>query len=787
MRNISKRGVSAILAIALLLLSSCADSVTVRQADASASASPSATATPDASPDFNAPTATADPASGFETLAYTGTFADYRDYVYSGTPSIPDYRVESGLANVANFKQFDPNYRDWETSFGYWHSENNLSSEAIAMIERNGFAVSDKYSYSEFFQLYESNRYNYVPNFITTDSAVHTFHLMFDYVLTDLEQNKLYPVLTELTRKMLDASVNQYNELKETEFKSPTLRNIGYFSVAMKLLDSSFTIPAEVKDYVEIELGLIANHQGITVSPVINLTTVEEPDSYKADYSQYIVRSHYNRSPELQAFFKAMMWYGQMTFRSGDTCEVKSALLQTSALQDPEIAKLWATIFEPTNFFVGECDDITYFQYADALKSVYGDSIGITSVVGDMEKFPQAYEIVSRFAPPKINSVPIRRDQDRDAAVTGYRFMGQRFTVDAYVMQNLVDRAVAGRMLPNSLDVPAAFGSDSALKLLEGEATVFPDYSAQMTKTQAEIAAIPQDVWHTNLYWSWMYMLRPFADSANGAGYPLFMQNEAWTLKELNSFQGSWTELKHDTLLYAKAMLAEAGDGDEKPVPPDDRGYVEPNPVVYGRLAALVRQTLDGLKARNLLTSEAEEALNTLLTLSTRLTEIAEKELANSPLSDADYELIRTFGVELEHIWDVAKKYEMDQMTEGDSQTSIVEQIGESWVYDYIRPQFLDQHPLGVVADIATDPSGQALEEGTGYAKTIFVVFLRDGVPTLASGAVYSHYEFTVPLDGRMTDDQWHERMRNGDLPPLASWKSAFTVDIGKMRWDDYN
>ena len=93
------------------------------------------------------------------------------------------------------------------------------------------------------------------------------------------------------------------------------------------------------------------------------------------------------------------------------------------------------------------------------------------------------------------------------------------------------------------------------------------------------------------------------------------MNNNAWTRKELNTFQGSWTELKHDTLLYAKAAMAEMGGG-EAPERPDDRGYVEPNPTVFGRLAALVKQTKTGLRQRDILTPEADEALGVLYELS---------------------------------------------------------------------------------------------------------------------------------------------------------------------------
>ncbi|MDR1644011.1 MAG: DUF3160 domain-containing protein [Clostridiales bacterium] len=709
-----------------------------------------------------------------ESLAYIVPFADYDSYVYLGTPSIPEYQIEAGLSNVENREQFASGNRDWSSSYGYWHSDNQLSDESIERIEENGFAVSDRYTYSEFFQVYESNRYQYVPNFITADSAVHTFHLMFDYVLTDLEQNKLHGLLVQLSNGMVEASYAQYKELAGTSFENAALRNTAFFSVGSKLLNSGFPVPSEAADLVGQEIALIEAHGGFESSPIISSSS--DGGEYMADYTQYIPRSHYNQTEELKAFFKAMMFYGQMTFRSESEDEVKSALLQASALADSNLAGLWAGIFEPTNFFVGDCDDITYHQYTAALKGIYGDGISNTSNVSDESKFAEAHSIIKRMGPPKINSVPVLASEDKEKAATGYRFMGQRFTLDAYVFQNLMDDAVKGRSLPNSLDIPAAFGSEAAIDLLADDVQSYPEYSGQMAKMREEIQGIPISTWNSNLYWSWMYMLRPYASSASKVGYPMFMRNEAWMLKELNAFQGSWTELKHDTLLYAKAAMAEMGYTEDTPDKPDDRGYVEPNPDVFGRLASLVKQTRTGLQKRSILTSEADEALEVLYGLSTLLTEISEKELENQPLSDSDYEFIRTYGGELEHIWDTAKKYELSQTVDAYSG----EKFGGS--NSEARDHYLYQHPCGVVADVATG-DGLALEEGTGFAKTIFAVFPRDGKLVLGSGTVYSQYEFTVPISERLTDETWHERMLANDLPDLAQWKSSFMTDIGQTRY----
>jgi len=687
-------------------------------------------------------------------------------FIYGGGANVPEYTVLPGLANIINKNQYQ--YGTDEVGDYYFALE--LSDEAANRIEQNGFVVIDSQSHREYYSQYERNRYDYVPSFITTDSAVHTFHLMYDYVLKDVERSSLTLSLKKLSGNMAEASYQQYLELKGTEFENAALRNVAFFGVGGKLLDSDFAVKEEAADLVGKELALIEAHAGISESPLINFgQTFSSPvDYYNVDYTQFIPRSHYTQSKELQDYFKASMWYGQMTLRSAYPDEVRSALLMTSALQAAENAQDWQTIFQTINFFVGECDDITPADYTGSLSGVYGDDIGALPVVTDEAKFEQALAVIKELPPPAVNSVPVYEEEiqpDRDKAITGFRFLGQRFTIDAAIFQRLIDRETKDRMLPNALDVPAAFGSDEAYNILKSDYNVdeYPDYDGNLGKVREYVSAVEDDVWTSNLYWSWINMLRPLAGNADRTGYPFFMQNTAWIRKELNTFLGSWTELKHDTLLYAKQPMAEmGGGGPEPPPPPDDRGYVEPNPELFGRLALLVNQTREGLVQAKLITEEADEALGNLYEIANTLTEISQKELAYTDLTSEEYDFIRNYGGALEHIWDAAKKDELEALE------------AEYGYADKIN--YLSEHPDAIVADVATDPNGFVLEEATGFAKTIVVAFPRDDGIVLGVGLVYSQYEFTVPIDGRMTDEEWHQALNSNEIPPLAEWKNAFTV-----------
>jgi hypothetical protein len=615
---------------------------------------------------------------------------------------------------------------------------------------------------------------------------------MFAFLLKQLEEQKLAAELKNLNTSMLAEAISQYNSLKGTEWENAAKRNVGFFAVGSKISEPSVVIPSIVANEVNQELALIEARRDITESPVMNIgggqdimiDTPQGPqplEALKEDYTQYIPRGHYDKTEQLKAYFKSMMWYGRLTFRMKSDDEVKSALLITLALNKAGNQNSWNTIYEPINFFVGKSDDITYYQFKDLAEKVYGPEATIQSVVNDKNKLASFVNETKILEPPQINSMPIFEasiQADRKKEIKGFRFMGQRFTIDASIFQWLVYREVGdktkscqafkpeetgclseARCLPKGLDIPATMGSNEAKNILNGMGeTQYACYSENISKMNEYVSGLSTEVWTQNLYWGWLYQLRPLLD-VKSSGYPTFMQNNAWVRKDLNTFLGSWSQLKHDTILYAKQVYAESGGGgDEPPPPPDDRGYVEPNPYVYARLASLLKMTKEGLDIRGLLTPSMKDNLGKMEQLAMSLKTISEKELNNEKLTDEEYELIRSYGGQLEHFWIETNKDEPAYKETGSQR------------------DYLNENPAAIIADVATDPNGQVLEVGTGNISEIYVVVPVDGKLKIAKGGVYSYYEFTWPMSDRLTDKKWRELLNSGQAPALPSWTDAFVA-----------
>ena len=619
------------------------------------------------------------------------------------------YTIATDLGNVENLWQF--------------YMEDDLK----AKIAGNGFVVWGEGG-NEFFEVYEWNRYSLIPNFVTVDSLMHTYHLFFSHLMKNIEKKNLSEDLAGLSGKMVENSAAQYEALKGTEWEEAAARNVAFFTVGARLLKADVPVYDYAEKMVFEELGKINSAEGIFYSAV---TGDEE------DYTQYIPRGYYEEEELLQNYFKAMMWYGRLHFRQDQEELDRSALLITMALtQDAESLALWQGIYAVTAFFAGASDDSGVCEYEPLIREAYGENATVKELAGNEDAFEKFHALTANLAPPQINSVPIVDGESN--VIPGFRFMGQRFTIDATIMQNLIyqnvreDAAGNKRMLPDVLDVPAALGSEKALEILEGQGdTAYAGYSENMEKLRNGLAEDNYALWNGSLYAGWLNTLRPLLEEKK-EGYPVFMQNEEWTKKNLECFAGSFTELKHDTVLYAKQVIAEMGGGMEEE--PDDRGYVEPEPLVYARFHRLAVQTAEGLEKYGMLDQDDKENLMLLAEMAEKLFVMSKKELQDETLTDEEYEFIRCYGGNLEHFW--AETVKKDTGVEATQEL-----------------------PAAVVTDIATDPNGQVLEIATGNPSIIYVVVRVDGKIKLARGSVYTFYQFPWDISDRLTDSKWRSMM----------------------------
>ncbi|OFX15143.1 MAG: hypothetical protein A2Z18_07265, partial [Armatimonadetes bacterium RBG_16_58_9] len=655
-------------------------------------------------------------------------------------PAVPSYSLKPNLSNVVNFKQFKPLF----------------TPRAIAMVARNGFVVTPT-DYTQMFHVYENNEYQRPRKFqafITTDSMLHTYHVFYDYSLRTVESTKLFEACVKMTDAMLAASGQDLIAAKPPELKDAARRNVAYFAVARKLLGGAAP-PEIVKDLANADLKKIEGHAERDFSDVFG---------HKVDFSQFVPRGHYTRSEKLKRYFKAMMWYGLTQFaipqgKIGPRPTRMALLvvrnLRTAKAGNAPVMKLWDMIYEPTVFYVGSADDYTVYDYSRLSDKIYGkkpsvedfaDDARLKTFISEAEKLP-ASGIENFIAISRSNSNP----DPWFPVLRQFRLMGQRFIPDSRTMQELTHPKAKGRNFPKGLDVFAAMGSDRALDILQNtySVNVFKGFEEQMKKMRSEMEETPRQKWQSNLYYGWVWSLQSIT-KPTPLGYPTFMHNDAWLDKSLFTALGSWTELRHDTILYAKQSVSECGgDGEEIPIP---KGYVEPNLEFWTKLKWLNQYTKEGLVSRGLLTEELKDKFARLGDWIDFCRRITVKELTNQKVTEEEYQQICMYGSELEHL-----------------------------TLDFAGGAILSEadKDMALVADVHTSFEN-VMEEGTGRAGAIYVVVPIEGKLYMTRGAVYTQYEFEWPAADRLTDEKWQKMLQTNREPGFAEWIKSFFIDTKK-------
>jgi hypothetical protein len=227
-------------------------------------------------------------------------------------------------ANMATFKKAVP-----------------LAIEHTRLLNKNGFVVSPASGMIQMHYVFDENDYQNIPSIITIDVPMHLYHILFDATLRTSESEMLYPKAATLASQMIRASAKQYNASKTPQLKAANLNILAYFGVADRLFGGTTSLPKEAKAIVDQEISLIRAHSGYRRGAVF---------PHEIDYSQFIPRGHYTRSPRLTRYFLGMMWFGLAPFslrtESGapDDAQILRALALSEAFDSSKSAALWNAV-----------------------------------------------------------------------------------------------------------------------------------------------------------------------------------------------------------------------------------------------------------------------------------------------------------------------------------------------------------------------------------------------------------------------------------------------------------
>lgn len=687
------------------------------------------------------------------------TYIDYK--LSEFTPSIKDYKIAEDFSNVENFSDFG-----------------EFTERQKEMLIKNGFVITKpknlenneymedpwNYEFDQIHQVYEDNEYKVLASFVTTDSVTHIFHIFYDGFLRNLEKEELYPKSISLNQSLLAENINLLSEIKNERLKEIQNRNIAFIATGLKLLGSEpENLPEEAKKIYEEEIKNASSEE-------IASSAISGRD---VDFSQLKPRGHYTRSEELKKYFSGTMYFGQVGLfienegKPDDDSILQGLLLSYSIYKNPEILKTWEDLVEPIDFMVESADDLSIREFARTLYGVYGKDFDINKL-DDNKNLKEVYTVLKSHPDPQI------------AGFMGksFRYMPQRAVMDSVLMQNVVDLASpnhpSDRPIYSGLDLMAAFENEKAREILDND-SYNSHWDKYKEKTDENISSVKkmEDLdWQKNMYRGWLWMLKSY-DQKFGEGYPMFMRNDAWERKDLVSALGSFAELKHDTVLYGKAVMAEMGGGGEFEIP---KSYVEPNIELYEKLNWLLEFTKINLKNRNMLSEKYEEKINNFQAMVLKLRDISIKELQNEELTEEEISDLYFIGGEMEMLM-----------------VDFVESSDENEISGWYEIQNATDRRMPVVVDLMRVvensvglPKGEISHIGTGKPMEIFVIYPYQDKLYMGRGATFSYYEFLNKE--RLTDEDW-QKMVYDEETDFPSWYKDFVTEEKKAieyNYDSY-
>ncbi len=621
--------------------------------------------------------------------------------------------------------------------------------------------------------------------FINPDIVLHAWHRGFARALEHIEQRRLHEILTVF----LEGSLKNTRELRaaateevalrlawtEARFAAPWVllgplapQDVEPWaenkpsppppyaeSVAGRLTLASTGLPENVAAALKAEVDAVLAAEGMSSSPLFGKYAPDKP----ADYTQFKPRSHYTKSDTLGGYFRAMMFLGRNGYEFenseayGDAALAVFAMARTTA-DGKKPLDSWKQLMEITGFFAGQSDDVTYTEFRAWLaESLGSDSLDPATAIS-AETAAKLAANKSKLRPPMIVSAAhIDQVTAPDSDPPAFRICGQRFTWDARVLDRFTREApLEMPSLPTALMIPAAFGDAYAEKIVREQLAENPTYTKNFNErlpaVRQELEAVTDEGWFSSMAAKQLHVISTLA-KPRGETFPAFMKSEAFAAKNLESQLGSYTQLKHDTVLYAKQNYAESGEGGTADkLPPVAKGLVQPDLTFWREMERFTRFAADGFARHQLFPDAAEEfsRFQVFATQIASLRKIAEKQAAGADLTDPEWETIRT--VDFHEMTRPLSSY--DEPKAGDGMNALV-------------------------TDISTDAvSGNILFQALGRPFVMLALIGGKDGERMVAGLAYRHHEFAAPLsEGRMTDEQWRAQIYREDpkIIPRAPWQ----------------
>jgi len=679
-----------------------------------------------------------------------------------------------------------------------------------------------------------------IPVFVTSDSILNAFHVLYEESVVRLEgrnARRLPEILRFVWRNLatVDAKLRG-----GADFVADAKRR------AQVVIGTALGLMGDESIGPEGEIGkLIAEETKRVTEAAAKMKPkwLGPPDTgfEWLDYSRYRPRGFYTRSEDLGRYFRAVSWLQSIPFRVARDEELLSILMLGNCVTYSRFRGDYAKRQEYESFFrcfaqfIGAGDDWDIMTAAHEAQNEFTLDLDGNDLA---EKREWLLKQAGRHGKgPKINDqVRFAPGDPTKTAGPGFRVISAYRTPDAILFGRTTDLRRFDRPFPDGLEVCAALGSGLAREKLS-----YAD-KAKLLATIDEGKALFEG---HSLYSAYLHCLSALLDEPERDA-PQFMSGEAWRTKSCQTALAGWAQLRHTWALQAK-QTAHYLCASRMPT-----GFVEPEPEFFARMGRLVERTKELLKSAGAIGPDVKSLVADIRSVAEFLEKkgLAEKGMeAMRSMSRDEMMLVeraarlmmaaggavgmddrKKFFAEMpKGLRKLADRIEKQGIPDDPKAKRVLAEghtdLGPHWTRlgmlcrrlealahkqlrgvqfsaeenrflrgygvalagimlyggnSYVTPR--DDAPR--VVDVFYNPNerGGYLEVGVGRSRALYVLYPHKGGEVLCRGAVMPYYEFKHPK--RLTDAEWKTLLDSRKRPDVPAWMGAVvgSEGIGRPR-----
>jgi hypothetical protein len=441
------------------------------------------------------------------------------------------------------------------------------------------------------------------PVFITSDTVINAFYVLYNASITRFEEanaRKLLSVLKLIWSRIASKKEQPAGKSRNKKFSKAHQNNMKnayargnrtelrqaakeraqiVIAVAIKLLgDTSIELDGSLKGVVEKEVDRVVRAEGLWMPRWLGNPT----HGFEAlNYSRYKPQGIYTHTETLERYFRALSWLQSIPFRVDNDKELLAILLLGKTFSNRyidddgkglEIEK-W---FKCYSEIVGQLGD---WDLLLASQIIRGRPTDLNTVREFLLKPDLKLE-------DRTNSSDQVLSQPEPLPVVSqaeFHIISPHRVPDAILFRRTTSLPDFKRNWPTGLEICTILGSEFAIEqLAAGIPGQYRDFLIQ------EIDASNSFFKTNSFYNKYLYCLAALIDEPEPDA-PLFMTGEAWKAKSCSSTLAGWAQRRHPWTFPAKSAVHSLGGTIES----ISSGFVEPEPEFFARMGELVERTRD--------------------------------------------------------------------------------------------------------------------------------------------------------------------------------------------------